>query len=72
MDIKKNFTDDELEILWKKFDNVPINCNDEIEIDFIVNNDIFWLKGTDRFEIWEWFDNNHSDGVFALGDTFKL
>lgn len=58
------FTSDELETLWELFGEIPINDNDEIEdcfLDFPV--------GTDRFEIWLWFDELYPEGVAKLTGT---
>lgn len=51
-----------VEALWRSFD-VPINDKDEIDDDFCG-----WEHGTDRFEIWEWFDEQYAryGGVHAL------
>ena len=51
----------EIEKMWDEFGDVPINDNDEIEEPFYR-----WGKGTDRFEIWKWFDNNYPVGVAGL------
>lgn len=51
----------EIEKMWDEFGDVPINDNDEIEKPFYR-----WEKGTDRFEIWKWFDNNYPVGVAGL------
>ena len=49
------------EKLWSMFGDVPINNNDEIEQDFL------WFPiGTDRFDVWHWFDENYPGGVAAL------
>ena len=50
--------------LWEKFRDVPIDNKDCIDCDFYI-----WKKGTDRFEIWHWFDekcpnNLHDDLMF--------
>lgn len=47
--------------LWKKFGDIPINNDDEIEEDFLS-----FPAGTSRFEVWHWFDercpnNLHDD-----------
>ncbi len=55
------FTQNELKILWSLFGEVPINDRDEIEEDFLD-----FSKGTDRFEVWHWFDNRFKGGVAAL------
>lgn len=57
----KHCTDAELEQLWTEFADTPINDQDEIEEDFHL-----WKIGTNRFEIWEWFDEEHSKGVAYL------
>ena len=50
-----------LEQLWECFGDVPVNDNDGIDEDFLM-----WKKGTDRFDIWHWFDEEHSQGVAVL------
>lgn len=54
--------DKELENLWDYFSDIPMNpeteCIEEAFIDFPV--------GTHREEIWHWFDERHSKGVFYL------
>ena len=37
--------------LWSDLGDIPINNNDEIDQDFL-----HFEKGTDRFEIWHWFE----------------
>jgi hypothetical protein len=48
----------DLEEMWEVFSNTPINNNDEIETDFY-----WWEKGTYRFDIWNWFDEELKDGI---------
>jgi len=48
----------ELEKMWEEFADIPINREDEIELDFYC-----WEKGTDRFEIWHWFDEKLPYGI---------
>lgn len=55
------FTQKELKILWTLFGDVPINDQDEIEEDFLD-----FTKGTDRFDVWHWFDARTHGGVNAL------
>lgn len=49
---------DELKKLWKEFSEIPVNDNDETERGF---RD--FPAGTDRFEIWTWFDDLCPNGV---------
>ena len=50
-----------LEILrhmWQLFGDVPLNTNEEIDHSFL-----FWKKGTDRMDIWHWFDEQCPNGL---------
>ena len=54
--------DEELEALWDKFRDVPMNPDTEkMEEPFI-----HFPAGTDREDIWRWFDERHSKGVAYL------
>lgn len=59
-------TDKELENKWREFADVPINNNDELEVDW-------WIfeKGTDKYYIWSFFDENHSKGIKCLSTLFS-
>ena len=58
---KNNATNNEIEKLWEDFTDVPIDKNDCLDIDWQG-----WNKGTHIEEIWRWFDEHHSKGVFWL------
>lgn len=51
-----------VERIWMKFSDVPMNpeteCMEEAVLDF--------PPGTDKMDIWHWFDENHSRGVHYL------
>ena len=49
---------EELKQLWEEFGNVPVDNNDAIETVFLD-----FPEGTDRFEIWHWFDEQCPNGV---------
>ena len=51
----------ELKKMWSEFGDIPVNDNDEIELDFD-----YWEKGTDRFDIWQWFDELLPNGISEL------
>lgn len=55
----------EIESLWKDLGNQPfIEGEDK---DLLLDIDWFiFKKGTDRQEIWKWFDRNHEKGVYYL------
>ncbi len=36
---------------WELLGDVPVNEDDEIDIDFLIFD-----KGTDKFDIWHWFE----------------
>lgn len=50
--------------MWDEFEDIPIDKEECIEKDFY-----HWEAGTERFEIWHWFDercpnNLHDDLMF--------
>lgn len=47
--------------LWQDFGDIPINDNDEIEESFLD-----FPKGTNRFEIWHWFEETFQISVITL------
>lgn len=53
-------TMDDLRKLWDEFTDTPIDNNDRITAPFR-----HFPKGTDRFEIWMWFDDLCPNGVVA-------
>lgn len=55
------YCDKDLEKLWCKFSDVPINECECLEFDFHI-----WKAGTNKYEILEWFDEYHSNGVHYL------
>lgn len=48
----------ELEKMWSALGDIPTNSDDEIEVDFY-----WWEKGTNRFDIWHWFDEKLPNGL---------
>lgn len=50
-----------LEFLWQRLGDVPVDHDGCIKEDFMG-----YIAGTDREEIWSWFDENYSEGVKAL------
>lgn len=50
-----------LEFLWQRLGDVPVDHDGCVEEDFMGH-----IAGTDREEIWSWFDENYSEGVKAL------
>lgn len=50
-----------LEFLWQRLGDVPVDHDGCVEEDFMG-----YIAGTDREEIWSWFDENYSEGVKAL------
>ena len=57
-------TDGLIQDLWKSFSNVPF---DDGEKDLVLGQDWFiFEKGTEREDIWQWFDAYYSKGVVTL------
>ncbi len=51
-------TDKYLEKLWQELADIQVDENDKILKRFKQ-----FKKGTHKFEIWHWFDDNHSFGL---------
>lgn len=49
---------EELRKLWDEFGDTPVNNNDEIEEDFLD-----FPVGTDKFDVWHWFDEQCPKGL---------
>lgn len=63
----KMYRDKELEKYWTRLGNVSVDDNGKIETQFIIGEERkAWDIGTDREDIWEWFDQEHSEGVHKL------
>ena len=54
-------TKKEIEELWEKFGDIPIDEKECIDVDFHI-----WKKGTNRYDIWHWFDEEFSEGIGVL------
>lgn len=55
------FNSQEVEKLWQFFGEIHIDDEDAILEEFLG-----FSEGTDRIEIWHWFDENYPEGVAAL------
>lgn len=55
------YNDTELENLWNSLVDVPMNENEQLEDDWFI-----FPKGTDKEEIWHWFDEQYSKDVSYL------
>lgn len=44
--------------LWELLGDIPVDEEDQIDEDFYL-----WEKGTDKFEIWHWFDEHLEEGL---------
>ena len=61
------YDDDVLKQLWSEFGDAPIDYDDPDYPDGVLEYD--WLvfdAGTDKMEIWHWFDEHYSKGVYKL------
>lgn len=57
----KKRTIEELKRLWDEFSDVPVDNDDRIERGFMG-----FEAGTDRFEVWDWFDEQCPGGIYDL------
>ena len=58
MSVYQKYDDKLLESMWDELEDVPIDENECLDVDWKG-----WRKGTNREEVWHWFDENHSKGV---------
>lgn len=50
-----------LEMMWEALTDVNVTEDECIEQDWFI-----FESGTDKYEIWHWFDEHYSEGVAAL------
>jgi len=48
----------EIKNIWNDFEEIPIDTDECIENDFYI-----WEKGTEKFYIWQWFDEKLPKGL---------
>lgn len=60
-DSQQEYSIDELRFLWEQFEDIPITDADEIDEEYMG-----WPVGTNRFDIWHWFDVRWPKGVYNL------
>ena len=54
-------TSEILEKYWDKLGDIPVDDDGIIQESFL-----WWPKGTDREDIWHWFDKKYPGGVVKL------
>lgn len=63
----EQYDDSRFESLWEEFGDVLIDYDNPDYPDGIIEEDWFIFEaGTDRMEIWHWFDEHYSKGVYKL------
>ena len=62
----------EIELLWEELEDVPFDEREDGELILAVDWRQF-PKGTERTEIWNWFDEAYRDGgaVSLIRGTYK-
>lgn len=58
--------DTEIEKLWEELEDILTDENDCLAVDWQG-----WNKGTDKNDIWHWFDEHHSKGVGWLINEYE-
>ena len=68
--LKQLYNDEKLKQLWEELGDVPVYEDEDgwlcLENDWFINDWFFFPSGTEREEIWYWFDEHYSKGVHAL------
>jgi len=63
-DFSDEMKGDEIDRLWRELEDVPF---DDTAGDMILAQDFYiWKKGTEREDIWHWFDKHHPRGIQYL------
>lgn len=50
-----------MEMFWDELGNVPVDDDGFLQESFL-----WWPKGTDREDVWHWFDEKYTGGVKKL------
>lgn len=58
--------DKNVEALWKEFENVPVDRNGNLRAAWKA-----YTKGTNKHEVYGWFDRHHSKGLAYLMEEVK-
>lgn len=53
---------EEARYFWNKLGDIPVNEDDEIDAEFQMN-DVTFEVGTDKFEIWHYFEEKYDLSV---------
>ena len=61
-DGQQEYSQLELRMMWEQFSDIPIGFTD----DNIQEEFLGFPVGTDRFDIWHWFDERYAGGVHTL------
>ena len=60
------YTDRQLERLWEEFGDVLIDYSDEFPDGALADDWFIFDAGTDKMDVWYWFDDRYSKGVYGL------
>lgn len=60
------YTDEQLRQLWEEFGDVLIDYSDDAPDGELADDWFIFEAGTDKMEVWHWFDEHYSDGVYRL------
>tara|TARA_R100001530_G_C4173008_1_gene117222 strand:+ start:107 stop:313 length:207 start_codon:yes stop_codon:yes gene_type:complete len=53
----------EVKRLWAVLGNIPVNEDDEIEEAFVTDDGYIFDVGTEKFDIWHWFEDRFDISV---------
>lgn len=58
--------DQELQKLWNELEDVPFDFTEEHLDGILAENWAGFEAGTDKYEIWHWFDDQYSESIYHL------
>jgi hypothetical protein len=56
--------------LWAELGDIPVNEEDELDENFFTHTGMMFERGTDKFEVWHWFEDVF--GVSVAKDLMNL
>lgn len=63
--MERKYSDEEIVELWHELEDIPL-YEDEVGNEYLLNDWFKFKKGTDRIDIWHWFDGQYSKGIYGL------
>lgn len=64
MATKKDY--DSAKIVWDLLGDIPVNEDDELDEDFVIDDNTIFSKGTEKLEVWIWIEERYNISIAKL------